>query len=127
MHPATRTAGVLAGAALTLGSLSTIASSPVSAAPPAPCAQQQKQVDKATEALARVTAVFERQKDKVAKARGEVRAADTARERRQAKREVAEAKADRADARTNKKAQQQRLAKAEARLEKCQAEQPTAG
>ncbi|HTW15512.1 MAG TPA: hypothetical protein VMF51_10310 [Nocardioides sp.] len=127
MHTATRTAGVLAGVALTLGSLSTIASSPVSAAPPAPCAQQQKQVDKATDALARVTAVFERQKDKVAKARGEVRAADTARERRQAKRQVAEAKADRADARTDKKAQQQRLAKAEARLEKCQAQQPTEG
>ncbi|SDC16052.1 hypothetical protein [Nocardioides lianchengensis] len=124
MHVSTRVAGVVAGVTLTLGSLGTLTTAPATAVQKAPCAQQQKQVDKATAALARVTAVFERQQDKVAKARHEVRAADTARERRAARAELREAKEDRGDARAAKKAQQQRLAKAEARLDRCEAQQP---
>lgn len=65
MHATTRAAGLVAGLTMTLGALAPMGTaSAVGEEPTAPCAQQQKQVDKAAAALERVTAVFERQKAK---------------------------------------------------------------
>jgi hypothetical protein len=122
MRTTTRIAGAVAGVALALGSLGSVSAS---AEKPEPCAQQQKQVDRAEDALARVTLVFQRQQTKVKKAKHEVRVADTARERAHAKRDLAHAKAKRDHVKKAKTAQQQRLAKAEARLDACEAKQPT--
>jgi hypothetical protein len=123
MRTTTRIAGAVAGVALALGSLGTV---PASAEKPAPCAQQQTQVDRAEAALARVNLVFQHQQAKVKKAKHEVKVADTGRERTNAKRDLAHAKAKRDHVKKAKTAQQQRLAKAEARLDACQAKQPTA-
>lgn len=121
MHARTRAAGVVAGAALTLGSIGGLA--PATAGePPAPCAKQQAQVDKAEDALERVTAVFEKQKTKVQKAKHEVKTADTVTERRAAKHDLAKARDAKADAKVTQRAQQQRLAKAEERLASCEAD-----
>ena len=120
MRTSTRFASVVAGLTLALGT--TTIASPADAKP-APCAQEQKQVDRAEDALARVTAVFERQKEKVAKAKAEVRQSETARERQEAKKALSEAKHDRDKAARAKKAQQQRVEKANERLTECQAEQ----
>lgn len=119
MRTSTRLAGAVVGLTLALGT--TVIASPAEAKPAA-CAQQQKQVDRAEDALARVTAVFERQKQRVAEAKGEVRQSDTARERSEAKRALAAAKHDRNKAAHNKQAQQQRVAKAQERLADCRAD-----
>jgi len=124
MHTSTRIAGAVAGIALTFGSLGAV-SAPASADKPAACAQQQKHVDKAQEALTKVTAVFARQQAKVKKAKHEVKVDDTAAERADAKRDLAHLKAKRDHTKKVKTAQQQRLAKAQARLAECQADQPT--
>lgn len=129
MRTSTRTAGALAAIALTVGSLGTITTVSANAAgsgsdQPAACAQQQKQLDKANDALARVTAVFERQQDKVKHAKHESQAATTAHERNEARKELAAAKKDRDTAKKAKKAQQERVEKAQARLDECQADQP---
>ena len=51
-----------------------------------------------------------------------MKAADTAAERRAAKRDLAKARDAKADAKVTKRAQQQRLAKAEERLATCEAD-----
>lgn len=124
MRPTTRIAGAVAGIALTFGSLGAVSAS---AEKPAPCAQQQTHVTKAEHALERVTAVFQARQAKVKKAKHQVKAADTARERAHAKRALAHAKEKRDHTKKVKTAQQQRLAKAQARLDACEAKQPTAG
>jgi molecular chaperone GrpE (heat shock protein) len=88
-----RIATTAAGFALALGSLTTAATT-AHAAPPEkePCARQAAQVAKAEEALAKVTAVFDKQRTKATKATKKA-----------------------------KKAQVQRLAKAQERLAKCEA------
>jgi hypothetical protein len=86
-----------------------------------PCAAQEAKVAKAEDALARVTAVFERKKDRVADAEAAVAAATTDKERAKAEKRLAKAVAKAADAKKDKKAQRQRLAKAEERLADCQA------
>lgn len=121
MHLTTRLAGALAGSALTLGVLA--AAPAVAGEPVEPCAKQQQKVDDAEAALERVTAVFERQKDKVEKARRQKDEADTPREEKAADRALERAKDGREEARKDKKAQKQRLARAEDRLEDCRAEQ----
>ncbi len=130
MRTSTRTAGALAAMALTLGTLGTITATSANAAgsdsaKPAACAQEQKQLDKANEALTRVTAVFDKQQDKVAKAKDQSEAAMTAHERNEARKALAAAKKDRDMAKKDKKAQQQRVEKAQVRLTECQADQPT--
>lgn len=121
MHARTRAAGLVAGATLALGTIGGLA--PATAGePPAPCAKQQAQVDKAEDALVRVTAVFERQQDEVKKAKHEVEAADTATERRAARRDLAKSRDAKADAKVTQRAQQQRLAKAQQRLDACESD-----
>lgn len=85
-----------------------------------PCATQEAQVAKAQAALARVTAVFEAKKDKVAEATAAVAAATTPEELATAQKHLAKAQEKAAKAK-DKKAQVQRLAKAEARLAECKA------
>lgn len=87
-----------------------------------PCATQTAKVEKAEAALARVTAVFERQAAKVKEAKGELRAAEKANEKAIEKKQLAEAKAKKDEAKKAKKAQLQRLAKAQERLATCEAE-----
>lgn len=126
MHTATRIAGIAAGLTLTLGTLSTGAAAYAVDGEPAACAQQQAQVDRAEDALARVTAVFENKQAKVTKAKQRAAAADTAQERNAARKALQRAKNVRDDAKDDKRAQQQRLAKAQERLADCQAAQPSA-
>ena len=54
----------------------------------APCAKQQAKVDKAEDALARVTAVFAKQKDKLADAQAELAAAETDKDKAKAQKKV---------------------------------------
>ncbi len=126
MRTPTRVAGVVAGLSLSLGVL---AASPPSAeepaeTPPVACAEQLAQVDRAEDALARLTAVFEKQATRVEEATELVAAADNAAERNAARKALREAKAGHARAEAARTAQQQRLTKAVQRLEKCQAAQP---
>ncbi len=88
-----------------------------------PCAAQAAKVEKAQGALARVTAVFERQKDKVTKAQAKLDEAETPAEVEKAEKKLEKAQAKKADASKAKKAQFQRLAKAQERLEECEAAQ----
>jgi len=92
----------------------------------APCAKQQTKVDKAEDALAKVTAVFARQKDKLADAQAELAAAETDKEKAQAQKKVDFWTAKAAETKKEKKAQKQRLAKAQQRLADCEAENPSA-
>lgn len=124
MHRTARLGGVLSAVALTAGSLGTTALAlPAHAAKPTACSQQQKQLDQAEAALARVTAVFEHQQDRVARSEHRAAQADTAHERNAARKAVRAAKHDRSEARKDKKAQQQRVSKAEYRLEACQGQE----
>ncbi len=123
----TRVAGIVAGLALSVGALGApaLASAGEPAGnEPAACAKEQSHLDKAEAALARLTAVFEHQQEKVKKAKKHAAQADTAQERNRARKALREAKAARDDAKETKRAQQQRVAKAQERLEACQAEQP---
>jgi hypothetical protein len=115
-------------AVVTTAALGTVAT-PVAAhatGAPAPCAQQQTQVDAATAALARVTAVFNREKHQVAADRVAAAHARTPNAKAAARAQLAVAQHKLARTAKAKKAQQQRLAHAEARLAACQAAQPTA-
>jgi hypothetical protein len=89
----------------------------------APCADQQAKVTKAEDALARVTAVFERQQAKVKKAKDEVEEADTKGERTKAAKGLEKAKEKKDKVKKAKKAQQMRLQKAQQRLDDCLAAQ----
>lgn len=88
-------------------------------APRVPCARQQAQVDRAEDALARVTAVFQRQKTKAAKAKAALERAESKVKKDRAKAALKKARERKADAAKEKKAQKQRLARATARLEAC--------
>ncbi len=127
MHTTSRVAGVVAGLTMTFGSLAAVPASfaddTTGNTPAAPCAQQQTQVDRAEDALARVTAVFAKQQARVSKAKNQVATADTKGEEKRAERALAKAKDARAQAKKAKVAQQQRLTRAQARLEACEAEQ----
>lgn len=107
-----------------------VGASPVALAetpsPDSPCAMQEAKVAKAEAALARVTAVFERKKDRVAEARAALEAATTDKERAKAEKRLAKAVAKAAQVKKEKKAQKKRLAKAEERLAQCEAENPPA-
>ena len=128
MKTTTRVAGLVAGLTLTIGSVASVPASYAAegGTAPAPCAQQQTQLDRAEDALVRVTAVFQRQQAKVAKAKHRAEAADTAQERNRARRALAEARHDRDRAAKAKVAQQQRVARAQDRLDTCTAAQPAA-
>jgi len=84
-----------------------------------PCADQQAQVTKAEDALARVTAVFERQQAKVKKAKKELVLADTVAEQAKAAKGLKIAQEKKDAAKKAKKAQQMRLQKAQQRLADC--------
>jgi uncharacterized protein (DUF1800 family) len=85
-----------------------------------PCAKQEAQVQKAEDALARVTAVFAAQKERVADARQDVKHADNRSERAEAVAALHAAKAKKEKVAKTKKAQQMRLAKANKRLAACE-------
>jgi septal ring factor EnvC (AmiA/AmiB activator) len=89
----------------------------------APCAKQQAKVDKAEDALARVQAVFAKQKDHLADAQAELAAAETDKDKAKAQKKVDFWTAKLADTKKEKKAQKQRLAKAQQRLDDCEAAQ----
>lgn len=120
----TTTAAILSTAALAVAGAPVVAH----AAPPSkePCAKEATQVTKAEEALARVTAVFAKQKERVADAQEDVEEADSRSERAKAVLALKEAKAKKADTAKVKKAQQMRLTKANERLATCEAGGTTA-
>lgn len=121
-----RVGGLAATAAITLGgALVAPALADDVQGPAEPCASQQAKVDKATDALARVTGVFERQQEKVKKARKAVAEAEAGRARAEARKALSKAKEARDETKATHRAQQQRLLKAQERLEACEAEQPT--
>jgi septal ring factor EnvC (AmiA/AmiB activator) len=94
-----------------------------------PCAKQEQHVAKAQEALAHVTAVFEHQKTKVERLQAALAAATTAEEKARLQARLDKALAKKQHDQKAKKAQVQRLAKAQARLDECEAAQtalPTA-
>ncbi|RYB91546.1 hypothetical protein EUA06_09530 [Nocardioides glacieisoli] len=121
----TRLAGVVASAAIALAAFGATASAD-EVPPTDPCAQQQAKVDKATEALARVTAVFARQQERVEAAKEDVAEATAGQEKADARKALADARQAKTETKVTKRAQQQRLAKATERLTTCQAEQPPA-
>lgn len=124
MSLTTRLAGAAASAALTLTAFSVTAYA--DEAPPAdPCAQQQAKVDKATEALARVTAVFARQQERVETAKEDVAEASAGQEKAAARKALAAARKAKTETKVTKRAQQQRLAKATERLTTCQTPEAT--
>jgi len=88
---------------------------------PEPCAKQDAQVQKAEDALARVTLVFAKEKEHVADARKDVKHADSRSEKAAAKAELHAAKVEKEKVAKAKKAQQMRLAKANERLTDCEA------
>lgn len=126
MSVSIRFGGLAATAAL---ALSGALIAPVAAADEAPvsepCAQQQAKVDKAEDALERVTAVFARQQARVAKTKEVVAQAEAGQEKAEARRALARAKQNRDETKETKRAQQQRLTKAQERLDTCEAEQVT--
>lgn len=96
------------------------------AAPPAdaPCARQQAQLDKATAKLESLTAMLAAKKEAIAEAKAEVKASDTAQEKRNAQAALATAKEKKQHAQKAKKFQLKRIEHAQARLDKCLAAQP---
>jgi hypothetical protein len=125
MNFATRLAGIAASTALTFGAFALTAHADEVPATD-PCASQQAKVDKATEALARVTAVFARQQERVAAKQEDVAEAAPGKEKAAAKKALAAARKATAETKATKRAQQMRLAKASERLVTCQAENPPA-
>lgn len=124
MSVATRFSGLAATAVIALGgALVAPAIADEAPAPTTPCASQQAKVDKAEDALARVTAVFARQQARVEKAKAIVEQAGAGRAKAEARRALAAAKQDRDETKGTKRAQQQRLLKAQERLATCEAEQ----
>ena len=120
----TRLAGVVASAAITLAAFGTTASAD-EVPPTDPCAQQQAKVDKATEALARVTAVFARQQERVETAKEDVAEASAGQEKAAARKALAAARKAKTETKVTKRAKQQRLAKATERLTTCQTPETT--
>jgi len=125
MTAAHRLASVVASAALTFGAFG-VAAYADDAPSTDTCAQQQAKVDKATEALARVTAVFARQQERVEAKQEAVAEAEDGQEKAAAKQALKAAKAATSETKVTKRAQQMRLAKATERLTTCQAENPPA-
>ncbi|GAA3652172.1 hypothetical protein GCM10022237_10030 [Nocardioides ginsengisoli] len=122
----TRTAAAVATLALGF-SIAPLASA-VADAPttPGPCAQQQTQLDRATAKLDALTAKFAAKQAKVREARGAVKAADTAKEKRSAKANLALAKEKKTKVQKAKKAQVKRVEQAQKRLDACNAAHPAA-
>ncbi|RYC07233.1 hypothetical protein [Nocardioides zhouii] len=119
-----RLAGLTATAAITLAGLG--AAAHADEVPPSdPCAQQQAKVDKASEALARVTAVFARQQERVETAKEDVVEASAGQEKAAARKALAAARKATTETKVTKRAQQQRLAKATERLTACQTPETT--
>jgi hypothetical protein len=116
----------LAAPALLAAMLTVGAGAGPAAADEEPCASQAAKVAKAEDALARVTAVFERQAAKVKHAEEEVEEADTEAEEDEATEDLEVAKEKKAKAKKAKKAQQMRLQKAQQRLDDCLAAQEPA-
>ncbi|XBB69095.1 hypothetical protein ABFU82_07225 [Nocardioides sp. WV_118_6] len=110
-------------AALALGLSAAPVATAVAADTPAkaPCATQ---LDRAEAKLDALTARFAAKQAKVREAKGAVKAADTAKEKRSAKATLALAKEKKATVRKAKKAQTQRVLHAQARLDKCLAAHP---
>jgi hypothetical protein len=119
--PSRTLAMAAAAAVLSLGLIPTAHADEV--LPDSPCAAQTAQVARAEDALARVTAVFEAKKDKVAEAEAVVAAATDDEELAEAEQRLAKAQEQATKVVKEKKAQQQRLAKADARLAQCEAAQ----
>ncbi|UUW88188.1 hypothetical protein [Pimelobacter simplex] len=113
-------------AALALGLSAAPVATAVAADTPAkaPCATQQTQLDRAEAKLDALTARFAAKQAKVREAKGAVKAADTAKEKRSAKATLALAKEKKATVKKAKKAQAQRVLHAQARLDKCLAAHP---
>ena len=91
MTLATRLAGVTASVALAAGAFG-VAAHADDAPVTDPCARQQAQVDKATDALARVTAVFARQQARVEAKKEDVAEANRGREKAAARHALKAAK-----------------------------------
>ena len=123
MGTITRTVTTTLASMVLVGGLAGVASADEGTPEPTtPCAKETTQVAKAEDALARVTAVFERQQDKVADARHDLKTAKAG-EKAAAKADLKEAKVKKEKVAKVKKAQQMRLAKAQERLAKCEAAQ----
>jgi hypothetical protein len=114
----TTTVALLSTAALTVGvaPLAAYADKPDRE----PCTKQETQVQKAEDALARVTLVFAKQKERVVDARQDVKHADSRSERAEAVAALHAAKVKKEEVAKAKKAQQMRLAKANERLAACE-------
>jgi hypothetical protein len=126
MSVSTRFCGLAATAAIAFAGFAVAPSATADeTTEPVPCASQQAKVDKAEEALERVTAVFARQQAKVKKAKKVVEQAEAGREKALARKALADAREKKNETKVTKRAQQQRLAKAEERLATCEAEQVT--
>jgi exonuclease VII large subunit len=121
--PIARPLAALASAAvLSLGTVSAVHAAPATR-PGEPCAQQQAQVTRATNALARVTAVFVHQQTKVERLQERLANATTPEHQAKVQAQLDTALAQKQHAKKAKKAkkaQRQRLARAEARLAGCQ-------
>ena len=124
MSVTTRIAGITASAAIAFGAFGATAYAD-DAPTTDPCASQQAKVDKATEALARVTAVFARQQERVAAKQEVVAEANAGQEKAAARHALKAAKDALAETKVTKRAQQQRLAKATERLTECQTPETT--
>ena len=125
MKTIARTAALaLTAAVLSLGASSAASADTTDPSTDGPCAAQEQKVAKAEDALARVTAVFERQKSRVEKAQEALAEATTPEEQAKAQRKLDRAMAAKNATKKDKKAQKQRLAKAQERLAECEAAQP---
>ena len=122
MSFATRLAGVTATAAIAVAGAFGATAYADEAPTTEPCASQQAKVDKAEAALERVTAVFARQQERVAKAKEVKTEASAGQEKAAAKKALAKARQAKKEAKVTKRAQKMRLAKATERLETCMAE-----
>ena len=114
-----RITGLIASLALILSALA-FTGAAAQAAPPAPCAKQEQQLAKAEAALERVTAVFAKHKERVKKARAEVKGADNRSEKAQSKRDLRQAKAKKVKVKKVKRAQVKRVEKKQQRVDQCQ-------
>ncbi|GAA5114846.1 hypothetical protein GCM10023339_20890 [Alloalcanivorax gelatiniphagus] len=124
MSVSTRFGALAATAALALGGAFVAPTAAADEEPaPAPCASEQTKVDKAEDALVKVTAVFARQEARVAKVKEAVAKAEAGREKAAARRALAAAKQELRGTKTTQRAQQQRLLKAQERLTACEAAQ----
>ena len=119
-------ATAMLAATLTMGGSMVASADAAAPETDAPCAKQQAKVDKAEDALAKVTAVFAKQKDKLADAQAELAAAETEAEQAKAQKKVDHWTKKAAETKKDKKAQKQRLAKAQERLADCEAANPPA-